>query len=120
MKMPAANMMQFVQSIETEKGNRPLALKKFDVLRKLSIMQMKHTLEMLKRAGGRQFLDAHFKTWKNLGEVGMKALLDVFKAEDGAADAIDLNRWSDIARQHFVNSKRSKTSPSPPSRMENP
>jgi hypothetical protein len=41
MKMPAANMMQFVQSIEVEKGNRPLALKKFDVLRKLSIMQVR-------------------------------------------------------------------------------
>jgi hypothetical protein len=66
--MPAANMMQFVQNIETEKGNRPLALKKFDVLKKLIVMQMKHTLEMLKSAGEDSFLMRTLKHGRTLAK----------------------------------------------------
>jgi hypothetical protein len=95
-KMPAVKMAQFVQSIDAEPGSADLTLRKYDDVRKFNILQMQHTLNLLKLKGGRQFLDAHFKQWETFSYDEMKALFDVLKGGGDTVQPIDVNRWMNL------------------------
>jgi hypothetical protein len=80
LKLSAIQMMKLVQGIDAEPARDSLGVSRFDDVRKFSPLQMQHTLDMVRRYAGRQFIDQHFDTWKTFGPSAMKATLDVYKA----------------------------------------